>query len=111
MSFTTAELFELIELEVDVTFEWAHLLEGRDDEDPLIIEGLPGVLSAVPQLHDIRKGQEARYVVLKWEPGDDAAARFFRKSGCYTSWDGYTWDGPLEEVFPREVTRVEWVKV
>lgn len=34
--------------------------------------------------------------------------RFFRRSGYYSSWGDSTMDGPIHEVFPREVTRTEY---
>lgn len=30
--------------------------------------------------------------------------RFFRKTGSYYSYDGYWWDGPFREVFPKQKT-------
>lgn len=30
--------------------------------------------------------------------------RFFRKQGSYYSYDGFDWDGPFREVFPKEKT-------
>lgn len=35
--------------------------------------------------------------------------RHFRKTGWYSSWEGASWDGAFEEVYPEEYTAVRWI--
>lgn len=96
---------EAFEASEDVVFEWSNFL-GSDDT--YIIPGLDGVVEAMPV--DIRAGQELREAVVRWT-APDGHERFFRKTGSFTSWDGYRWDGPFEEVFPKEVVVTQWTTV
>ena len=49
---------------------------------------------------------ERRWLVFKVTPKngvvDDAAPRYFKKEGYYSSWDGSDWDGAFTEVRPVE---------
>lgn len=78
---------------------WDYFWESR--------EGLPMLETSLGSLYEIdQHGGEGQGDEL-WKVvtiGD----RYFRKSGYYASWDGGSYDGEFEEVFPIQVTRREW---
>lgn len=48
------------------------------------------------------------WAVFSVKTGDET--QYFRMSGWYASYDGFNWDGDLEEVKAQEKTIIVWVK-
>ena len=54
---------------------------------------------------EFSQGHEGRlYIVFEYKGN-----RFFKKSGTGDSYGNHSWDGPVVEVFPKEVQRIVYV--
>lgn len=78
-------------IEADEDANWYEIRDG----DCKYIEDLGPIERVASQGGGEGSGSEM-WVVVK------IGSRLFKKSGYYASWDGDNWDGPFEEVRPRE---------
>lgn len=101
MTFSTHELEAAI---LDQFGRWAWgSLEGHDG-DNLVINGVDYTFTHVadgPE-HADYDSSSSLWTVFKVD------GKTYRKHGYYQSHYGSEWDGYIEEVKPREVTRIEW---
>lgn len=54
-------------------------------------------------------GDHRMYIILRTGNTYNGTARYFEKTGEYNSWDDSYWDGAIQEVEAKEVTKTEWV--
>lgn len=98
MSFTVQELETQIEAMIhNDELEWYEL---KDLGAKVKIAGI-GVAECVDEYGGEGQGDDY-WTVFKIQD------RYFRKNGWYDSYNGSEWDGALEEVFPKEVKKIEW---
>ena len=72
-----------------------------------VVDGIDGLVSGVEKQGGAIGDREYSHVVVKiaFADGD---IRFFKKVGCYTSYDGTTWDGPFTEVVQTQKVVTVW---
>lgn len=96
------------EAEIDLDYDdyasehFANL--GDDLQLNQVVELAPGIeAKLVESFGGEGKGEDCWFIFSIGE-------QFFRINGYYSSWDGTDWtEGSLEEVFPREVTTINFL--
>jgi len=99
MSFSERDLEEAISNQLG-RYVWGEL--SGYDGDNLSINGVDYTLEYVDADYGDYDYSSQMWVVFRVD------GQVYRKTGYYQSHYGSEWDGPLEKVSPREVTRIEW---
>lgn len=102
MSFSTRDLEEAIVSQFG-RYAWSEL--SSYDGDNLTVNGEDYKFEYVDADYGDYDSSSRLWVVFKVD------GQAFRKTGYYQSHYGSEWDGYVEKVEPKEVTRIEWDSV
>lgn len=81
--------------------EWGEWHWAKGDE-AVAVDGL-GAVEVVDVEGNQEGGGEYSHIVFR-VIYPDGAVHFYKMEGCYQSFDGCEWDGPLSEVIPTQKT-------